>query len=152
MAYFFIKSMHSMHTYTRVLKSQVPSVAEHHNLRFSPLPSHCADWLRARYRHIQWNIHLLNLIEAYLDVTDEDGMAILLDWEKAYDRVSWDYLHAAAKAIGLGTYFCEWLHVLYDSDRPVKRRVNVNGHIGEYFDLGCSTAQGCPASPRPSSS
>ena len=37
--------------------------------------------------------------------------------------------------------------VLYDADRPVKRRVNVNGHLGEYFDLGCSTAQGCPASP-----
>ena len=58
-----------------------------------------------------------------------------------------EYLHTAADAIGLGTYFCEWLRVLYDADRPVKRRVNVNGHLGEYFDLGCSTAQGCPASP-----
>ena len=77
-----------------------------------------------------------------MDETDEEGMAILLDWEKAFDRCSWDYMHAAADAIGLGDNMCEWLHVLYDADNPVKRRVNVNGHLGEYFELGCSTAQG----------
>ena len=58
-------------------------------------------------RRIQWNTHLLNLIEAYLDETDEEGLLVFLDWEKAFDRCSWSYLHRAASALGLGTTMCE---------------------------------------------
>ena len=97
-------------------------------------------------RRIQGNTQLLNLMEAYLDETDEDGLLIFLDWEKAFDRVSWDYLHGAAKAIGLGGTMCEWLHMLYDSDHPARRGVSVNGFKSDYFGLGAGTAQGCPAS------
>ena len=42
---------------------------------------------------------------------------------------------------------CDWLHMLYDSDHPARRRVNVNGFKSDYFALGAGTAQGCPASP-----
>ena len=98
-------------------------------------------------RHIQWNTHLLNLIEAYLNETDEEGLFIFLDWEKAFDRCSWPYLHKAARALGLSDNMCEWLRMLYDEDRPARRRVGVNGYFSEYFSLGSGTAQGCPASP-----
>ncbi|MDC0525513.1 reverse transcriptase domain-containing protein [bacterium] len=98
-------------------------------------------------RRIQWNTHLLNLVEAYLDETDEDGLLIFLDWEKAFDRCSWDYMHIAAKALGLGTTMCEWMRMLYNADRPAHRRVGVNGFYSDYFALGSGTAQGCPASP-----
>ena len=40
---------------------------------------------------------------------------MLLYWEKAFDRVSWDYLHSAAAAIGLEDYMCEWLRLLYNT-------------------------------------
>jgi len=38
---------------------------------------------------------LLKLIQAYLEETDEEGLILALDWEKAFDRVSWDYYHQA---------------------------------------------------------
>ena len=41
-------------------------------------------------RQITENTHLLKLIQAYLDETDEEGIMIFLDCEKAFDRCSWD--------------------------------------------------------------
>ena len=37
--------------------------------------------------------HLLKLVQAYLEDADEEGLglALAIDWEKAFDRVSWDY-------------------------------------------------------------
>ena len=46
--------------------------------------------------------HLLKLVQAYLDDTDEEGLALAIDWEKAFDRVSWDYYHKALQALGFG--------------------------------------------------
>ena len=115
-------------------------------------------------RVITWNSHLLNLIEAYLDETDEEGLFIFLDCEKAFDRVSWPFLRQAAKEIGFGPRMCRWIDTIYNdetlggaSDAPEaeslsrpftpKRRVVCNGHRGEYFELRSGVAQGCPASP-----
>eukprot|EP00962_Isochrysis_galbana_P017403 scaffold5006_cov116-Isochrysis_galbana.AAC.13 len=33
--------------------------------------------------------HLLKLIQAYLEETDEEGLILALDWKKAFDRVSY---------------------------------------------------------------
>ena len=30
----------------------------------------------------------LKLVQAYLEDTDEEGLALAIDWEKAFDRVS----------------------------------------------------------------
>ena len=37
-------------------------------------------------RVITWNSHLLNLIQAYIEETDEEWLFIFLDCEKAFDR------------------------------------------------------------------
>eukprot|EP00962_Isochrysis_galbana_P034981 scaffold11925_cov101-Isochrysis_galbana.AAC.2 len=52
--------------------------------------------------------HLLKLIQAYLEETDEEGLILALDWEKAFDRVSWDYYHQAIGALGFGPNFANW--------------------------------------------
>ena len=109
-------------------------------------------------RVITWNSHLLNLIQAYLDETDESGLFIFLDCEKAFDRVSWSFLRQAAKEIGFGPQMCRWIDTFYndetlggddDAPRPftAKRRVVCNGHRGEFFELRSGVAQGCPLSP-----
>ncbi len=44
-------------------------------------------------RVIEKATHLLKVIQAYLDETEEEGLILSLGWEKAFNRCSWDYLH-----------------------------------------------------------
>ena len=46
--------------------------------------------------------HLLKLIQAYTDEMDQEGIILALDWEKAFDRVSWEYMHEAMHALNMG--------------------------------------------------
>jgi hypothetical protein len=43
--------------------------------------------------------HLLKLIQAYLADENKEGLILTLDWEKAFDRCSWSYHHAALSAL-----------------------------------------------------
>lgn len=41
---------------------------------------------------------MLKLVEALADEEQAEGLMIAADWEKAFDRVSWDYHKAARRA------------------------------------------------------
>ena len=97
-------------------------------------------------RQIAENTHLMRLIQAYLDETNEEGLMCLLDCEKAFDRCSWEYLRKAMKALGYGGRMCEWVRLLYDYDVPPRRRLKINGEKGPLFPLQSGVAQGCPLS------
>ena len=91
--------------------------------------------------------HLVRLVQAYLDETDEEGLLVALDWEKAFDSVSWDYLHSAIDALGFGPYMKRWYHILYNPYDPQERIVQANGINSSPFHLGSGIPQGCPLSP-----
>ena len=91
--------------------------------------------------------HLVKLIQAYLDETDEEGVFLSADWEKAFDRCSWEYLHKAVKALGFGPDFQDWVQTLYNQQAAPIRQVKANGVRSATFTLGSGTPQGCPASP-----
>ena len=55
-------------------------------------------------RIIQEGTHLLKLLQAALDESNEEGIIVAADWEKAFDRASWKYIHDAAEALGFGKY------------------------------------------------
>ena len=74
-------------------------------------------------------------------------MFVFLDLEKAFDRVSWDYMKRAVSALGFGPDFVKWIGILYDQRKPPTRKLKINGHEGKQFALQCGTAQGCPLSP-----
>ena len=93
------------------------------------------------------NTMLLNLLQAIVDDEDTEALFIFLDMEKAFDRVSWDFLHAALEAIGFGAGFRAWIKLAYSPEHPPSRKIYVNGYLSEPFNLFCSTAQGCPLSP-----
>jgi hypothetical protein len=50
------------------------------------------NWALVPDRNIAEATHLTELIQKYLDDTDEDGLILALDWEKAFDRCSWQQL------------------------------------------------------------
>ena len=45
---------------------------------------------------------MLDLLIGALEEADEEGILVAADWEKAFDRVGWDYLHSAVEALGFG--------------------------------------------------
>jgi hypothetical protein len=91
--------------------------------------------------------HLAKLIQAYLDEKDEGGVLIALDWEKAFDSISWDYLHASVEALGFGPDIQRWYSILYNPYDPQQRTIQSNGKRSPSFSLFSGIPQGCPLSP-----
>ena len=98
-------------------------------------------------RLIQEGTHMLKLLQAALAETDEDGLIIACDFEKAFDRASWDYLHAAIDALGFGREMKSILKMMYTHEAPPLRQVRCNGIRSETFAIASGVPQGCPTSP-----
>ena len=98
-------------------------------------------------RFIAENTVCTKLMQAYLDEEDLPGALVFLDMEKAFDRVSWEFMHKALESLGFGPEFRSWIKILYDENNPQKRNLIINGHKSNTFNLGSGVAQGCPLSP-----
>jgi hypothetical protein len=92
--------------------------------------------------------HLLKLIQAYLDEVDEEGIILALDWEKAFDRVSWRYYHSALEALEFDPDFRMWAKLLADPDRAPTRCIKINA---KRRLLSAFTAESYKAAPSPPS-
>ena len=67
--------------------------------------------------------------------------------EKAFDRVSFDFLRQAMTALNFGPTFRSCVDKKYDETKPPKRRIYANGVYEDWFDIKSGVAQGCPLSP-----
>ena len=122
-------------TLCKRMKSVIGNVVCKENTGFSPR------------RFIAENTQQMKLMQKYLEENNEDGMFVFLDLEKAFDRVSWDYMKKAVSRMGFGPDFLKWIEILYDPNDPPSRKLRISGQEGEEFHLHCGTAQGCPLSP-----
>ena len=77
-------------------------------------------------RNIAEATHLTKLIQNYLDDKDEDGLLLALDWEKAFDRCSWQYYHKALEALNFGPKFRRMLLLLANPDAPATRNAKIS--------------------------
>ena len=91
-------------------------------------------------RHIGENVLL---VQGVLDLAEE-GCMVMLDQEKAYDRVCWSFLHRALERYGFGPAFRAAVATLYNGSVSC---VQVNGWTSASFALQRSVRQGDPLSP-----
>ena len=117
------------------MKQVIGTVVSQENTGFSP------------GRFIAENTQQMKLMQQLLEDDNEEGMFVFLDLEKAFDRVSWEYLKKAIARLGFGPDFQKWVDILYKEGEGPKRQIRVNGREGRVFRLQCGTAQGCPLSP-----
>ena len=65
-------------------------------------------------RYIGENVRLIQDIMFYTKRMNSPGIAIFLDFRKAFDSIEWEYLKAVLKAFNFGPNFLNWIYVLYN--------------------------------------
>jgi len=69
---------------------------------------------------------------------------MLLDFEKAYDIISWNFVQSVLEKRGFHQDFIKGVMALYTNATSA---VLVNGEVGERFDITRSVRHGCPLAP-----
>ena len=95
-------------------------------------------------RSIFSNLHLVRDVLDMIDKTDETGILITLDQEKAFDRVDHEFLMRTLAKFGFGPTFCQWVSLFYNN---VFSQIICNGNLTRPIFLGRGVRQGCPLSP-----
>ena len=72
------------------------------------------------------------------------GMLLLVDFEKAFDSISWKFMFKVLKFFNFGPDLIKWVSVLYNK---AKLCVIQNGIFSQFFEIGRGCRQGDPISP-----
>ncbi|CAM8943986.1 unnamed protein product [Rhodiola kirilowii] len=72
------------------------------------------------------------------------ALVIKLDFQKAYDTISWDYLRAVQVSMGFGTKWIKWISECYSS---ASLSILINGSPAEEISMKRGLRQGDPLSP-----
>lgn len=91
-------------------------------------------------RDISENIAAVRDIIDYSLSENIHAYILKIDSEKAFDRVSHDYLFKLLPHFGLGENFIEWIKILYTD---ISSAIKCNGHISKFFNVHRSVRQGC---------
>jgi hypothetical protein len=95
-------------------------------------------------RFIADNGLVLSTVMDHCKAEDGQQVGIMLDFEKAYDRVNPDYLAAVLATMGFAPAFIRIIHSLFFETRI---HLNINGHIAPSITQGRGLRQGDPLSP-----
>ena len=79
----------------------------------------------------------------YYGESKSTGAVINLDWEKAFDRVNWDFLIKIMRKMGFPVNIIQWVLVLHTNIQSV---CMVNGNLTSPFNIYRGVRQGCPMS------
>ena len=94
-------------------------------------------------RYIGENIRTIFDIIQYTSMHNLPGIIVMLDFEKAFHSVSWNFLYEALKNYSFGKNFTKWIHILYENPEVC---VFNNGFSSNFFTISRGIRQGCPIS------
>ena len=95
-------------------------------------------------RFIGENIRLLYDIMMYTDINDIPGLLLLIDFEKAFDSISHEFIMQVLDFFNFGTSIKSWVKLFYEDAFSC---VLVNGHLTNRFKIERGCRQGDPLSP-----
>ena len=94
-------------------------------------------------RSLAENIRLIEDVFYYVQNYSFKGIALLSDFKKAFDCLSWDFLKECLHIFGFKKEFCHWVSTLYSN---ISSCVNINGWLTETINISRGVRQGCPLS------
>lgn len=95
-------------------------------------------------RSIKWNLQLVRDVILWAEDRELPLMLVSLDQAKAFDRVNRWFLFKVMERMGFGEVFIGWIRTLYTGASCM---VQVNGKLGQSFEVKEGVRQGCPLSP-----
>lgn len=95
-------------------------------------------------RRIADSLALVRDTVQYIHGRHVHAALVSLDQEKAFDRVSHEFMCRALRRFGLGEMFCSYVNVMYTD---ISSLVLVNGWKTDPFPILSGVRQGCPLSP-----
>lgn len=90
------------------------------------------------------SVTLLGDVLDYIERTNESGILVSLDQEKAFNRVNHSFLFRLLEHLGFGPSFIKWVHTLYTG---ANMRIILNGYLSGKIELKRGVRQGDPLSP-----
>ena len=85
----------------------------------------------------------IRLVQDITDRSESDEVILLLDQEKAFDRVEWDWLFRVLERFCFSNIFISWLKIMY---KNMKSGILTNGYMSKYFNKTRGIRQGDAAS------
>lgn len=95
-------------------------------------------------RFIGENIRLVLDLIGYCDRNYKKGALLFLDYEKAFDKLDWKYIHNCLSYFNFGAGFIDGIVTFYNKANSC---VTNNGYFSDYFKISRGVRQGCPLSP-----
>ena len=95
-------------------------------------------------RYIGENTRLIYDLLQYTENKNIPGLLLFIDFEKAFDSVSWKFINKVLNFFNFGNSFQQWINTLYSN---IKSRVVMGGHLSNYFIPKRGCRQGDPISP-----
>ena len=80
----------------------------------------------------------------YTELHDIPGLILLIDFEKAFDSVSWSFIFKVLKFFKFGDSLISWIKFLY---KDATLAVSQCGHLSNFFNIERGCRQGDPLSP-----
>ena len=87
------------------------------------------------------SVKISDLQDNFTADRDIEGIALFIDFEKAFDSLEWEYLFKALDTFG--SDFKTWVKTLYTN---ISSCIINNGFASEPFNLKRGVRQGCPLS------
>ena len=72
------------------------------------------------------------------------GLLILIDFQKAFDSISWNFIYKTLSFLGFSNEFLKWIK-LFNTD--IKATLLQSGFMSEFISIGRGCRQGDPISP-----
>ena len=94
-------------------------------------------------RYIGESIRIITDMMSFTKKKNISGLAVFLDFEKAFDSIEWCYLQKCLEAFNFGPQLRQWISVLYNN---ISSCVLNNGFATKHFNLSRGVRQGCPLS------
>ena len=72
---------------------------------------------------------------------DNPGIALFLDFKKAFASLEWNFIEKALETFNFGSPLVQWVNTFYSN---IQSCVTNNGYATSFFELERGVRQGCP--------